>query len=112
MGQPAVPRVILRMDFAVPPGTPPPGPERDALLRPLAHSIAAHTPGLAWKIWTEDHAAGRAGGLYAFATREDALAYRALHEARVAARGASDIRVALWDINAALSAVTRGVAGS
>lgn len=104
----AVPTVILQMDFATaPPPYPAPGPERNALLRPLAHSIAADTPGLVWKIWTEDAAAGRAGGLYAFTTREHALAYQEMHSARVLARGATDIRAALWDINAELTAITK-----
>lgn len=108
----AVPTVVLQMDFATaPPPYPAPGEARNALLRPLAHSIAADTPGLVWKIWTEDAAAGRAGGLYAFTTREHALAYQAMHTARVAARGATDIRAVLWDINAELSAITRGVPG-
>jgi len=104
------PSVILQMDFATaPPPYPAPGDERNALLLPLAHSIAADTPGLVWKIWTEDAASGRAGGLYAFTTREHALAYQAMHTTRVTARGATDIRAALWDINAELSAITLGV---
>jgi hypothetical protein len=94
------------MDFASPP---PWGAERDARLRALAESIAAETPGLLWKIWTEDQAAGRAGGLYAFTNRADAEAYRAMHTARVTARGATDIQARIWDVNQALSAITRGV---
>ena len=104
------PSIILQMDFATaPPPYPLPGAARNALLRDLAHSIANGTPGLVWKIWTEDAAAGRAGGLYAFASRADALAYQAMHTARVTARGATDIRAVLWDINAELSAITRGL---
>lgn len=103
--------VILQMDFATaPPPYPPPGAERNALLRTLAHSIADNTPGLVWKIWTEDAAAGRAGGLYAFTTREAALAYQTMHTTRVTARGATDIRAVLWDVNAELSTITRGLA--
>lgn len=98
------------MDFATPPPPyPAPGEARNALLRPLAHSIAEDTPGLVWKIWTEDAAAGRAGGLYAFTTRGDALAYQAMHAGRVAARGATDIRATLWQINTELSVITRGL---
>ncbi|MEY4858530.1 MAG: hypothetical protein RLZZ235_697 [Pseudomonadota bacterium] len=104
------PTVVLQMDFATaPPPYPAPGAERNALLRPLAHSIAADTPGLVWKIWTEDAAAGRAGGLYAFTTREHALAYQAMHTERVTVRGATDIRAVLWDINAELTAITKPV---
>jgi hypothetical protein len=94
------------MDFASPP---PWGAERDAKLRALAESIAAETPGLVWKIWTEDESAGRAGGLYAFATRAEAEAYQAMHTARVTARGATDIQARIWDVNAALSVITRGI---
>jgi hypothetical protein len=100
------PTVILQMDFASPP---PWGEARREALRALAHSIAADTPGLAWKIWTEDEAAGRAGGLYAFTTRAAAEAYQAMHSARVTARGATDIQARIWDINMELSAITRGV---
>lgn len=108
-GPAAAARVILQMDFATPPPPyPEPGEARDALLRPLAHSIATETPGLVWKIWTEDAAAGRAGGLYAFTSREEAEAYQSLHAARVRARGASEIQSRIWNINAGLSAITRG----
>jgi hypothetical protein len=37
-------------------------PEEATQLRGLAESIARE-PGLLWKIWTEDKAAGRAGGV-------------------------------------------------
>lgn len=104
------PRVILQMDFAAPPPPyPTPGPERDAKLRALAESISSEVPGLVWKIWTEDAAAGRAGGVYAFTNRGDAEAYLAMHTGRVTARGATDIRASLWDVNATLSAITRGI---
>lgn len=94
------------MDFASPP---PWGEARREALRALAHSIAAQTPGLAWKIWTDHEAAGRAGGLYAFASRATAEAYQAMHSARVTARGGTDIQARIWDINAELSAITRGI---
>jgi hypothetical protein len=97
--------VLLAMDFCSPP---PWGAARDALLAPLAQSIAKDTPGLLWKLWIEDEDAGRAGGLYAFATREAAEAYREMHSARVLARGGTDIQARIWEINAALSAITRG----
>ena len=102
--------VILQMDFTTPPPPyPAPGPARNAMLRELAHSIAADTPGLVWKIWTEDAPATRAGGLYAFSTREGAMAYQAMHTARVVARGGTGIQPVIWDIDAELSAITRGV---
>lgn len=97
--------VMLAMDFASPP---PWGAARELLLTRLAESIASDTPGLLWKVWIEDEPAGRAGGLYCFATREDAEAYREMHEARVAARGGTDIQARIWEINEALTAITRG----
>ncbi len=97
--------VILAMDFSA---ASPWGEERAVALRSLALSIAADTPGLLWKTWTEDEAEGRAGGLYAFRSRAAAEAYRDLHAARVAARGGTDIRARIWGVNAGLSAVTRG----
>ena len=96
--------VILAMDFRSPP---PWGAARDAALAPLAEAIARDTPGLLWKIWTENAAAGRAGGLYAFADRAAAEAYRAMHEARVLARGGSDVQARIWEANMALGALTR-----
>ena len=91
------------MDFST---APPWGEARVAALRALAESIARDTPGLLWKIWTEDQEASRAGGLYAFASRGQAEAYRVMHSARAAARGATDIRAHIWDVNAPLSAIT------
>jgi hypothetical protein len=96
--------VILAMDFAWAPSN---DPAVLAATRALAESIAADTPGLLWKIWTRDAARGRAGGLYAFADRPSALAYQAMHTARVEARGAADIQAALWDTNPDMGAITR-----
>ena len=96
--------VILAMDFAWMPSE---DPAVHAALRALAESIATDTPGLLWKIWTRDTARGRAGGLYAFADRDAALAYQAMHATRVEARGATDIQARLWDTNAEMGAITR-----
>ena len=79
--------VILAMDFCRAPSD---DPAVHAALQALAESIAADTPGLLWKIWTHDAARGRAGGLYAFRDRGAALAYQAMHTARVEAHGATD----------------------
>ena len=96
--------VILAMDFS---WTPSDDPAVQASLRVLAESIAADTPGLLWKIWTRDAARGRAGGLYASADRAAALAYQAMHTARVEARGATDIQAQLWDTHPEMGAITR-----
>jgi hypothetical protein len=108
----AVPTIILQMDFATaPPPYPAPGEARNALLRPLAHSIAEDTPGLVWKIWTEDRAAGRSGGIYLFRTREAAEAYHAKHAARLTAVGVTGIEAVYRSYNAELTAITRGPVG-
>jgi hypothetical protein len=72
----------------------------------LAQDIAAE-PDLVWKIWTENQAERRAGGIYVFATRAGADAYRAKHAARLADFGITGIVAHTFDVNPALSAITR-----
>ncbi len=82
------------------------GPDRTEALKPLAEDIAG-TPGLLWKIWTEEPAVGRAGGVYLFATRAAAEAYHAMHAARLAARGITGIEATYRGVNEALSRIDR-----
>ncbi len=82
------------------------GPERTEALKPLAEDIAG-TPGLLWKVWTEEPAEGRAGGVYPFATRAAAEAYHAMHSARLAARGVSGIGATYRGVNETLSRIDR-----
>ena len=42
-------------------------PDYESLCNQIAETIAA-VPGLRWKIWTHDEAAGEAGGVYLFDT--------------------------------------------
>ena len=96
--------ILLQFDF------PFPGPFGQAMadaLDGLAQSIAAE-PGLLWKIWTEDAAGQRAGGIYLFADRAAAERYRDMHAARLGSFGITDIRALLFDVNAPLTAITRG----
>ena len=96
--------VLLQFDF------PFEGPFGDAMaqaLDGLAQSIAAE-PGLLWKIWTEDAAGKRAGGIYLFSNRASAEAYREMHAARLGSFGIQDIRALTFEVNGALSAITRG----
>jgi hypothetical protein len=86
------------------------GPWGEALAQacaPLAADIAAE-PGLRWKLWTEDAAAGVAGGAYLFDSRELAARYLDKHSARLEGFGVSAVRARLLDVNPALSAATRG----
>ncbi|GGE09085.1 Putative mono-oxygenase ydhR [Gemmobacter megaterium] len=72
----------------------------------LAQDIAAE-PGLVWKIWTENAADGRAGGIYVFDNPDAAAAYRDKHSARLASFGVTGIVAHSFDVNADLSAITR-----
>jgi hypothetical protein len=82
------------------------GPDRTEALKPLAEDIAGQH-GLLWKIWTEEPAAGRAGGVYLFENRAAAEAYHAMHAARLAARGITGIEATYRGINALLSRIDR-----
>jgi hypothetical protein len=86
------------------------GPERTEALRPMAESIAGEA-GLVWKIWTEEPAEGRAGGIYLFATRAAAEAYHAMHAKRLAARGVTDIAATYRGVNETLSRIDRAPIG-
>lgn len=94
---------ILQMDFPYPG---PFGAAMTAQLEGLAQDIAAE-PGLIWKVWTENAEAGRAGGLYAFETAEQAADYQARHTARLEGFGVSGIEAKVFQANTALSAITR-----
>jgi hypothetical protein len=82
------------------------GPERTEALKPLAEGIAGQH-GLLWKIWTEEPAAGRAGGVYLFATRAAAEAYHAMHAQRLAVRGVTGIEATYRGVNETLSLLDR-----
>jgi hypothetical protein len=73
-----------------------------------AEQLAA-VPGLHWKIWIHDEEGEIAGGIYLFATEEDAIAYR---DALPAALGGQDAVVAfsahLFDVDVRLTAMTGG----
>ena len=86
------------------------GPDRTEALRPLAADIAEQ-PGLLWKIWTEEPASGRAGGVYLFATRAAAEAYHTMHAARLAARGVTGLEATYRGVNETLSLIDRAPLG-
>ena len=94
---------LVQFDF---PYAGPWGTEMTQAMGGLAQDIAAE-PGLVWKIWTEDQAGGRAGGIYLFDNAAAAAAYRTKHAARLAAFGISGIVAHSFDVNCDLSAITR-----
>lgn len=95
---------ILQIDF------PYAGPWGDAMaevMQDLARSIAEE-PGLLWKIWTENEAAGEAGGIYLFEDLASAEAYLAMHTARLKGYGVPQVNAKIFAVNEALSRVDRG----
>lgn len=90
---------LLQMDF---PFSGHFGDEMAESLRELALSINGE-PGFMWKIWTENSAQNRAGGIYLFETEEDARAYLDKHRARLEEFGISDINAHIFDVNPTLS---------
>lgn len=86
-----------------------PGPFGEAFSREhtdLAHALA-ETPGLVWKIWLENAASQTAGGVYVFKDEASLAAFRAEHNARLAAFGIHDFGVQAFDANVPLSKITR-----
>ncbi|HEY0639138.1 MAG TPA: monooxygenase [Pseudonocardiaceae bacterium] len=95
---------LLQIDF---PMDGPWGAELAEALRGLAEVIAA-TPGLRWKVWTENAAERRAGGVYLFDDLAAAEAYLAEHTERLRGFGITELRAVSFDVNEPLTGVTRG----
>ena len=98
---------LLQIDF---PYAGPWGEEMAAASRGLAEDIA-RTPGLRWKIWTENAATGRAGGIYLFDDAVSAEAYLGMHTERLAGFGITGIRAETFAVNEALTRIDRGPIG-
>ena len=95
---------LLQVDF---PYTGPWGAAMTEAMDGLARSIAEE-PGLLWKIWTENEAAGEAGGIYLFKDRPSAEAYLAMHTARLQGFGVARVNGKIFGVNDALSQIDRG----
>ena len=95
--------VILILDF---PARPPGGPEQALALRAMAESIAQE-PGLIWKIWTEETAQRRAGGIYLFDSQAAAEAYHRMHAERLGRAGVTGIEATYRMVNLPQSRITR-----
>lgn len=95
---------LLQVDF------PYAGPWEQAMtkaMEDLARSIAEE-PGLLWKIWTENEAAGEAGGVYLFKDIASAEAYLAMHTARLKGFGIPHVNGKIFAVNEVLSQMDRG----
>lgn len=95
---------ILQVDF---PFSGPWGADAVGPLSGLAEAIS-QAPGLRWKIWTENEAAGVSGGVYCFDDEASAQAYMAEHEQRLTAFGITGIRALFLDVNDGLTALNGG----
>lgn len=95
---------LLQIDF---PSEGPFGAQMSEAYAELAASISTE-PGLLWKIWTENATDQTAGGIYLFSDEASARAYADMHTRRLASFGVTGIRALFFDVNQALTAITRG----
>jgi hypothetical protein len=95
---------LVQFDF---PTKGPWGDEMADAFRDLA-DIIGRSPGLRWKIWTENEDEGISGGIYLFEDDECALAYVEEHTARLAGFGITDLRATVFQVNEPLTELTRG----
>lgn len=95
---------LVQFDF---PMAGPWGEDMTAAFGELARLIEA-TPGLRWKIWTENQTTGEGGGIYLFDDDASAEAYVAEHTARLEGFGVTEIRARRFHVNEGLTAVTHG----
>lgn len=95
---------ILQVDF---PYAGPWGQAMSEAMEGLARSIAEE-PGLLWKIWTENEAAGEAGGIYLFEDMPSAETYLAMHAARLKGFGIPHVNGKIFAVNETLSQMDRG----
>jgi hypothetical protein len=95
---------LLQIDV---PRSGPWGEEMAEAFADLARLIA-DTPGLRWKVWTENEATGESGGIYLFDDEASARAYLDEHTRRLEGFGITGIRARIFDVNEPLTAITRG----
>lgn len=94
---------VLQVDF---PFSGPFGQKMSEQMTGLAQDIAGES-GLIWKIWTENEAERRAGGIYLFDNAADADRYRVKHTARLRSFGIEGIEARTFAVNVPLSAIDR-----
>lgn len=98
--------MILQIDFV---DQRPWQADRVEALSGLAY-IIAETPGLVWKIWTENPDTKEAGGVYLFEDESSLNDYLAVHTARLKGFGIEHINVKIFQVNEPLTQITRGTA--
>jgi hypothetical protein len=98
---------LVQFDF---PMQGPWGDEMATAFRDLA-GIISRSPGLRWKIWTENETEQTGGGIYLFEDEDSARAYVEEHTARLEGFGVKDIRARVFEVNESLTEMTRGPLG-
>jgi len=94
---------LLQIDF------PSRGPWGEDLTK-MASDLAQHlikTPGMVWKIWTENSRTGDCGGVYLFTDETSANDFLNQHLPRLESMGIKDVRAKVLDVNESLSYITR-----
>lgn len=98
---------LLQIDFSF---QGPFGKQMSDQFSDLAHSIS-ESPGLIWKIWTENKDTKEGGGIYLFENEETAKAYLEIHTARLKGFGIPEVNAKIFDVNEGLSKITHGPVG-
>ncbi|NYD67558.1 monooxygenase [Agromyces atrinae] len=93
---------LVVFDF---PSAGPFGGDAAAAFGELALDIAQQE-GIIWKVWTEDAAAGTAGGVYLFTDRAAADRYVEFHTGRLQSFGIDGITATHHGVNEDLSLIT------
>lgn len=96
-------KCLLQMDF---PYTGPFGDDFFDAMKELAKDIANEN-GLIYKLWTENEETQEAGGIYIFDSLDDANRYLEKHTKRLESFGFTGIRAKTFQINEALSKITK-----
>ena len=94
---------LLQIDF---PSHGPWGEDFTKKASELAHHLNK-TPGLLWKIWTENSRTGDCGGVYLFTDEISAINFLKEHMVRLESMGMKNVRTKVLDVNEGLSRITR-----
>jgi len=94
---------LLQIDF---PSHGPWGEDLTNMASDLARHLA-ETPGMVWKIWTENSRTGDCGGVYLFNDESSANDFLKEHLPRLDAMGIKNVRAKVLDVNEGLSQITR-----
>jgi len=94
---------LLQIDF---PSHGPWGEDLTKRASDLANGLNK-TPGMLWKIWTENSRTGECGGVYMFTDESSANDFLKEHLPRLDSMGIKDVRTKVLDVNQSLSRITR-----